>query len=343
MSSVLNVLTSSFPAGSIFHTRIRVAYSLPVFFLLILLKKSDDLLIAASLILIFLASVLFQVLMQLAVVRHSGGEVTEVVLWPLGSLARIQLGFKLNGRLLTWLSVPLSHLLLCLVTLPVMFHIESISSLFSLYSLPVNQFSMEFLSQLGWEFIALAFYINLMLFAINLFPVLPLSLGRVVEELLLGRFSTNSVNRVLHSFTTFFGFTLLLVGVIFSHAWIALFGTILICWTLYEKIRQLETAPARDESELFLGYDFSAGYTSLEQSDELEAPSVARPPSFLTRWKARRRRQQRRKAAARLQAAQEQIDLLLKKVSETGLSSLTAAEYKQLKQASQHVRPQKSK
>ncbi|QDU81026.1 hypothetical protein Pla110_27630 [Polystyrenella longa] len=341
MSSVLNALTSSFPAGSLFHTRVRVAYSLPVFFTLVLLK-SHDLLIGTSLILILIGSVLLQQFAQMFVARRSGGDVHEVLLWPLGSLARIQLGFKLKGRLFTWLSVPLTHLLICLATLPFIHQTVRFPDLLYITALPVAEYSTMSFAQLGREFLALAFYVNWLLMLINLLPAIPLSGGRLTEELMLGHFNTVSANRIAYALTTFIGFVLLLTGVVASHVWLALFGAILVAWTLYEKIRLLETAPTKDESELFLGYDFSAGYTSLEHSRQPERTMPPRP-GIIARWKARRNLQQRRKANVRRQQAQQRIDALLEKVSETGLSSLSATEHKQLKQASQYLRPQQSK
>ncbi|MAT16716.1 MAG: hypothetical protein CMJ46_15775 [Planctomyces sp.] len=342
MSSVLNVLTSSFPAGTLFHARVRVAYSLPIFFLLVLLRNSDDLLIGMSLILIFTGSVLFQQLVQMLVARRTGGEVNEILLWPLGTLARMHLGFRMKSRVVTWFSTPLTYMLVCMLIFPFIYRSFDVFNLIDIAALPISQYTMQSFSQLGQEFLALTFFVNFWLMMINILPALPLAAGRITEELLLGNFNSVTVNRVVYGITTFTGFLFLLTGVAFSHVWVALFGTVLVCWTLYEKIRLLETSPTKDESELFLGYDFSAGYTSLERSREEHAPQPPRP-GVLARWRARRRSHQQRKADARRRAAQEQIDSLLQKVSESGLSSLSASEHKQLKQASQYLRPEKQK
>ncbi|MEZ6045312.1 MAG: M50 family metallopeptidase [Planctomycetaceae bacterium] len=343
MSSVLNALTSSFPVGTFLKVRARVAFSLIALYLLILLK-SADLLVGFSLILLFTASVLFQQLIQYAVIRKTGGDLIEFLLWPLGSLAKLKLGFSLKGRILTWAITPLTHALVCLSLLPFLYHSALLPSLWNLAALPVPSYSLISFSRLGLEFLALAFYVNWVLMVMSLLPVFPLSGGRIVEEMLLLQFNSSFVNRLMYGFTNLSGFFLLFFGIVVSQSWFCLFGTILICWTLYERIRLLETTPAKDETELFLGYDFSAGYTSLEQSSGSEIP-VQRPtrPGMIARWKAKRKQQQRVRAAARRAHAQEQIDLLLAKVSESGMSSLTAAEHKQLKQASQYLKPQQSK
>jgi stage IV sporulation protein FB len=95
---------------------------------------------------------------------------------------------------------------------------------------------------------------------------------------------------------------------------------------------QLQQADHYDES--FMGYDFSQGYTSLEQSEI----QVERPPGFWQRWKERRRAEKARRQAEKDQEAERLLDALLDKVHQHGMHSLSESEKRQLARVSARYR-----
>ena len=129
-----------------------------------------------------------------------------------------------------------------------------------------------------------------------------------------------------------FGFLLLLGGLMFDSTWIVFIGAIVLVLNMQESF-QLRMGESYDES--FMGYDFSQGYTSLEQSDE----TAAQPrPGFFRRWRERRETEKIRREQEKQQEVEVQLDALLAKVHDHGIDSLTDVERRQLNRASARFR-----
>ena len=72
------------------------------------------------------------------------------------------------------------------------------------------------------------------------------------------------------------------------------------------------------------GYDFSAGYTSLEKDDE--PPPKPKRAGWFTRWRQARRARKLQREAEERAADEERMDQLLEKIGRTGKESLTDEE-----------------
>ena len=84
------------------------------------------------------------------------------------------------------------------------------------------------------------------------------------------------------------------------------------------------------------GYDFSAGYTSLEKDDE-PAPQPKKPGVIKRWWEARKARKAARAAEER-QKEEERVDQLLEKIARSGKGSLTDEERRFLERVSARKR-----
>src|SRR5439155_5641891 len=84
------------------------------------------------------------------------------------------------------------------------------------------------------------------------------------------------------------------------------------------------------------GYDFSAGYTSLEKDDE-PAPRPKRPGFFTRWWQARKARKLARELEQR-QKDEQRMDQLLEKIAASGKNSLTDEERRFLERVSARYR-----
>ena len=114
------------------------------------------------------------------------------------------------------------------------------------------------------------------------------------------------------------------------------------------RARQIEPAPrvraARGDNDTFLGYDFSAGYTSLERDPSDDEPDGAEPgpgtadDGLLTLWRRRRAARRAAAEAGRDAAAEADVDRLLAKISADGADSLTYAERRTLRKATARFR-----
>ena len=84
------------------------------------------------------------------------------------------------------------------------------------------------------------------------------------------------------------------------------------------------------------GYDFSAGYTSLEKDDEPEAKPP--PPGAFARWRQARKDRKEKQAAEQKARDSERMEALLEKINAGGMDSLSAHERRFLEQFSAKYR-----
>ena len=107
----------------------------------------------------------------------------------------------------------------------------------------------------------------------------------------------------------------------------------LALFMLYEASRKLYSLDMEDGP---FGYDFSAGYTSLEKDDE-PPPKPKKPWRFVRWWQAYKARKLLRELEQR-QRDEERMDQLLEKIARTGKNSLTDEERRFLEQFSTRYR-----
>ncbi len=246
--------------------------------------------------------------------RYAKGEASEILMWPLGGLAfcappntpRAHLITVLGGPAVNVVLLPVFALPLYLLTgswqaaLPNIFSLGS-----SLAALPGGTAGF-WLPALWWLNAT-----NLILLLFNLLPMFPLDGGRIVQALLWMR--TDYRRSMGVAVTTGFAAAIVL-GVValtlneIMLLGVALFGGI-VC---YLEKRRLQFT---QEDLGFAGYDFSKGYTGLD--DEKEDPAAKRAE------KAEERREQET----------SEVDRILAKVSTEGMESLTLKERRVLKRA----------
>ena len=80
------------------------------------------------------------------------------------------------------------------------------------------------------------------------------------------------------------------------------------------------------------GYDFSAGYTSLEKDDE--APPRTKKVGWLTRWRQARRARKIQREFEERARDDERMDQILEKIARSGKESLTEDEKRFLQRIS---------
>ncbi|MCK4660575.1 MAG: hypothetical protein KAV82_13725 [Phycisphaerae bacterium] len=270
--------------------------------------------------------------------RATGGEAIEILMWPLGGLASVAPPHRWRAHLVTALAGPAVNVLFCLLTAAVLIVWTG-----SLAAVPWNPFHvfrpLDFAVFEAWavqRWLVLFFGLNFMLLLFNLLPVYPLDGGQALQSILWPRMGygrsmilasgIGMVGAIVIGLVGFFTETPLLY-------FIAIFGY-LTCWQQRRQLRmagEMETGP--------FGYDFSRGYSSLENGGE--SASEAHPGFFARRRmkrEARRQENLQREAQERI----ERLDHTLAKVRAQGLGSLTRAERRFLeeesgrRQASEH-------
>lgn len=173
------------------------------------------------------------------------------------------------------------------------------------------------------------FWLNLILFLFNMLPAYPLDGGQLLQSVVWAR-TDHRRGVVVAAYT---GMAFAIVFLIVSMAANESMFLALSLFMLYSasmKLAQLEA----DEGPF--GYDFSAGYTSLEKDDE-PAPRPKRPGP-IRRWFDARKARKAARAAEETRQDEERMDQLLEKIARSGQGSLTDDERAFLKRVSARKR-----
>ncbi len=321
-------LAWSIPCGRWLSTQVRIS----VFFILvpmILMVRFGPVMGAALTGALFLATLLHE-FGHVLVCRAWGGAADEILIWPLGGLASLHYPRSTSGRLWTIAAGPLVNLLGCLATLPTYYAPERLREFLLPFELPVLSFTA-----VTWAVdVRLVFFaVNWLLLILNLVPAWPLDGGQLVWTSWHARSGAEAALRGTTMVGMACGWLGLAVGLMGNWPWVVALGAVLLVVniSLWQQ-RQWDDG----ESDGLLGYDFSEGYTSLERSpaDGRGEPAL----SWWQRWQQRRRKLQAEREQARLLNLETQLDVLLAKVHEHGLESLTAVERRLLREASETLR-----
>jgi Zn-dependent protease len=257
--------------------------------------------------------------------RRVGGHAERVLMWPLGGLASVSAPMRPWPQFVTVVWGPLVNVILFSIAwLLLQAGLGATGSWFSVYQ--QTAFQRSWLSMSAW--LHLIFEMNFYLCLFNLWPMFPMDGGRMLQCALWPKMGRS---RSMMATTTVGMVAAIVMGLAGMAAgnWllmaIALFG-----YMTCMQERQLVRAGMRGEDG-FMGYDFSGGYNTLDKGGSSKE-------GF---W-ARRKRQKAEAALKRknesLVAEQEEVDRILAKVHEKGLTSLTRGEKRTLDQASQRQR-----
>lgn len=326
-----NPLFWSFSLGTWFQTRVRVSWFLPIAIAWFLFKFGWALGSAVSGLLFI--SILLHEFSHIAMARALGVGGDEILLWPLGGLAFTGAGASPRQQFLIAAAGPFCNLLICLAVLyPVLTSPHALAC-FNPLMLPLS--SEEFLKQPVVSLPLLAFTLNWIQLLINLVPAMPLDGGQMARSVLVLRLGNMiGVEASIRLAMVAGALVALAAMLLLENTFLVGLGFFLLLFAVLEH-QQIQMPEQVDDS--FMGYDFSQGYTSLERSHDSE-PAPQAQPGFFERWKKRREETRARREAERDQLAAQQLDVLLAKVHEQGLQSLSESEKRLLKQASDRLR-----
>jgi stage IV sporulation protein FB len=327
MVSRESTLHWSFSAGTWFSTRVRVSVFFPLV-LLVVWAQLKDFPVAAVFSVILLLSVLAHEFGHVLAARATGGGGDEILIWPLGGLAFVQSGPGVASRLMTSAAGPLFNLAVCAIVAWPVSQSALAAEAFNPLVFPLVTLTDRVLS----DVLVLIFTANWILLLVNLIPVYPLDGGRMLQTVLTARWGGDTGGTAYIRIGFLCAFAILLGGMMVESVWVVSIGAIVLVLNMQETT-QRGSSDEYDDS--FMGYDFSAGYTSLER----ESTSAAeKRPGLLQRWKEKRRLQKEQQEREDAEEAERRLDELLAKVHEHGMDSLTDAEKRQLRQVSDRYR-----
>ncbi|MDA1016037.1 MAG: site-2 protease family protein [Planctomycetota bacterium] len=327
----------SISLGSWFGTAIRVN----LFFFLIIPAfcfALEDTTYGLVLGAVLFVSVLWHEFAHIVAARRTGGAGDRIMITPLGGMAYVQPGPSLAARILTPAAGPMVNLVICLILLPVVVHSSHALNAINPLHLPGP---LRFQDQWLTDVLLVTFSVNWVLFLINLVPVYPLDGGQILKAILHSK--TNAAPQIYIRTGTIIAWLVLIVGLVLSDPsskFLVCFGAIILILNREESFRS-RISETSDES--FLGYDFSAGYTSLERSSPEELEDETDDESRqsggpLQRWKERRLAEKLERDQQLELEAEQQLDAILEKLHANGMESLTESERSALENAANRYR-----
>ncbi len=173
------------------------------------------------------------------------------------------------------------------------------------------------------------FWLSWVLLLFNLLPAYPLDGGQLLQAIIWGR-SDYRRGVVVASYSGFVVSVLFLLAAIVWNETLLMGLALFMLYSASMKLYSLETEDGP------FGYDFSAGYTSLEKDDE--PPKRPKRPGAIARWwLARKARKLQREIEERVRD-EERMDQLLAKIAQSGKDSLTDDERRFLQRVSARYR-----
>ena len=330
MNSDRTAFALSVPCGTWFGIQVRVNLW---FFLvgLALCLRLQDVALGLTFTGILFVSVLFHEVGHILAARASGGSGDEIHITPFGGLAMCSPAPNTYSRFATASGGLLVNLAFCCATLWPVLNSEYGIRWWDPFTLPRVEILGQTITALIPALLLLTFKANWLLLLVNLLPVHPLDGGRMLHIVLHARLETQSARTAYVRIGAFVGAMMVVLGLIFENVWVMGLGTVVLLLNMHEEFRM---HTQEEESEDFMGYDFSEGYTSLERSGGTEPQQ----PGLVERWRQQRDDERRRRLEEEEREMEQTLDMLLEKLHLQGEAALTPVERKQLQQISDRIR-----
>jgi Zn-dependent protease len=300
--------------------------------------------------------------------RYVDGDAKEILIWPLGGLAYVDVPHTPRANFIATAAGPLMNVVICLVCallMAVAGFLPSLNPLASPYQAEMKNFDgRTYTSVYGHVYYMVGtneeykpddqfakkvnegtierkiaptwvvwlfriFWMSWLLFLFNLIPAYPLDGGRMLQCVIWARTDYRR-GVVVASYCGFVVSIVFLVVSIASNETLLMGLGLFMMYSASLALHMLETEDGP------FGYDFSAGYTSLEKDEE--KPVKQKKVGWFTRWRQARRAKKLQREAEERARDEERMDQLLEKIARTGKESLTDEEKRFLERLSARKR-----
>ena len=222
-----------------------------------------------------LVSVLLHEIGHAVAARWVGGQVDQIVLWPLGGLAPPQVPREAQHELLTAIAGPLVNLVICSLVATLVLFLDHEQELIGLLH-PLNPTAVR--RRGDWAVgLKLTFWANWVLVLVNVIPAFPLDGGRAAQSIVRYWFNHRTAGQVVSWIGKYCAGHGLVhhgrrqLGLVCSNQvlpdWVAFASLALVLFFgAKQEMARLDETEMEDEMFGSGSYDFSQGYTSLERN-----------------------------------------------------------------------------
>jgi stage IV sporulation protein FB len=321
-----DLLGWNLPLGRWFgiHVRVHVFFVLLVIVALSMSLDKDpqkELLkdVAITLAILFV-SVLAHEVGHCVAARQMDGRVDQIVLWPLGGLAPINLSHQPQEEMVTAAAGPLVNMSIAgLAVIPLLFLHQDMSEVLNPLRSPRPP------EHVTWVYcLQVVVWVNWLLTLVNVFlPAYPLDGGRVLRSLIWQRRGYRTAVTVVAMVAK------ITAGAIVVAAWFLIYPrypeaalpmTLLGILVYFSAKQESERLHDRDSDEGLLGYDFSQGYTSLEKNFD---SIPRRSPGLMRQWLENRREARRLRQKQIEEQDDQRVDDVLARLHDLGRDALS--------------------
>ena len=341
----------SIPFGRLFGITIRIHILFPIVALALVARVAVDdkappgASMDAVLIVSFLFfSVLLHEFGHCFAARAVNGDAQEVLLWPLGGLAAVDVPHTPRANLITAAAGPAVNLVLALACMLLLWLTASAVPHFGLKYIGREFNGLVYLSAWGGgklEFTPYAlpvllnhfFWVNYLGFLLNVVLIgFPLDGGRIFQSIAWKYVGYRRATLA----AVYVGFVVMFIVGLYS---IIDKDPLPLCLAIfiYVSCKQQWIILETGGEESLFGYDFSQGYTSLER-DEVPTAPPRRRQSWWQRWLERRATRKAQRAEETRLSDERRLDELLEKVQREGITALTDEERRFMKRVSDRYR-----
>lgn len=343
----------SFPIAYIWGITVRVHLLFPVVAVGLILQVAyknsiaNAWIDAATITVLTFVAVLLHEFGHCAGARSVEGDAHEILMWPLGGLASVEVPPTPWANFVTTIMGPAVNLALFLIAGGIFFWLTdfNLRPPWNPFEAPIRQHptgeivlynwqgGKELVSSIGIKLLAQVFWINWFLFLLNvLLPAFPLDGGRLLQCALWPRWGYRQAMTV--AVTAGF-ITAIVIGVLSIMIEVVLLLALALFIYMTCRMQMFILESGMDESAM--GYDFSQGYTSLER-DQPAGPPRRRKPNFIQRWLQRRAARKLIREQEVREQEERRMDELLEKVQQHGLQALSDEEKRFLTRVSARYR-----
>lgn len=242
MDTTDTILTSGFRLGQLFKVSWKLNFLFPIVGLAAMWRM-QDVWLGLLAIAVLLFSVVIHELAHLVASRTLGGEMDEIQLWPLGGLSHPYGRGYLVDHARVLLAGPLVNLgiaISCVTRLSS----DQISSIVREFALDISPMSSTFQATVQFMFAA-----NLLLFVVNLLPVVPFDAGILLRTYLADRFSEVESRDLMIRSGLVVGVFGLLCGFVFDMTTVVGVSAFLVILHTHDNMKWLEMLTDAEQAE----------------------------------------------------------------------------------------------